>query len=570
MWAGILPLQREPDPVVPIAVMQQSATNVPATDKPPQLRSLHCLSLRGMALERHEDPDQLFRSGNDLQLQAVNLFAGPNGSGKTTVLDAVRSLFEPTLFSRLRRENIPSDGVSGVRIVLDNDAEVTARFYQSGKSMDPAYPHVWEWQHTRLCVTLPDGTRCTTHSNLPVHGKVDGGSVVSLRTTLDLLECVGAAWPDINAVAPGLDDYASVLSRFQRYLPHNPPDPVDGGRRGSLPGQLVADGDKLHQFHADDLRQSSRIAPEFLPSGWHHVVDLLSWLERCTDGAVCVIDEPERHLHPALQRALVAEVASMRRRKSLQLVIATHSPVFLDRSAWGRDHVALFHLSGGRAVREPELTDIIDGLGCRASDICQANGVVWVEGPSDRIYIKRFLNVWQAIHRPAQRPFAENLDYAFAFFGGSCLGHFSGARSQPGIPGDACGDLIELLSLNRNLAICMDRDDDFIVDDFGTLQPVTAHGSTKQRVALALDVHSGAMIHLTEGYTIECYVADAMPAGFITYTASRAGVNGNKVHHAQRFAALPESTVYDCLLQHSGLMSFVARLGSAIERWRHG
>ncbi len=32
---------------------------------------------------------------------------------------------------------------------------------------------------------------------------------------------------------------------------------------------------------------------------------------------------------------------------------------------------------------------ILSDIGFKASDILQANGVIWVEGPSDRIYINR-------------------------------------------------------------------------------------------------------------------------------------------------------------------------------------
>ena len=33
--------------------------------------------------------------------------------------------------------------------------------------------------------------------------------------------------------------------------------------------------------------------------------------------------------------------------------------------------------------------DVLDDLGAKASDIFQSNGIIWVEGPSDRIYIKK-------------------------------------------------------------------------------------------------------------------------------------------------------------------------------------
>lgn len=31
--------------------------------------------------------------------------------------------------------------------------------------------------------------------------------------------------------------------------------------------------------------------------------------------------------------------------------------------------------------------DALDDLGVKASDLLQANGIIWVEGPSDRAYI---------------------------------------------------------------------------------------------------------------------------------------------------------------------------------------
>ena len=56
---------------------------------------------------------------------------------------------------------------------------------------------------------------------------------------------------------------------------------------------------------------------------------------------------------------------------------------------WKRHIKAFF--KGGKKTTLEELRDVlVDDLGIKASDILQSNGIIWVEGPSDRIYINKF------------------------------------------------------------------------------------------------------------------------------------------------------------------------------------
>jgi hypothetical protein len=55
--------------------------------------------------------------------------------------------------------------------------------------------------------------------------------------------------------------------------------------------------------------------------------------------------------------------------------------------------------------------DVLSDLDVRASDLFQSNGIIWVEGPSDRVYIKK----WLEIKDPST---IENLHYQFAYYGG--------------------------------------------------------------------------------------------------------------------------------------------------------
>ena len=70
------------------------------------------------------------------------------------------------------------------------------------------------------------------------------------------------------------------------------------------------------------------------------------------------------------------------------------------------------------------MSEVLSNLGIRASELLQSNGVIWVEGPSDRVYIKR---VGEAvILLPYQTPWKTMLDSLSLF-----SADFMAEREQP-------------------------------------------------------------------------------------------------------------------------------------------
>jgi hypothetical protein len=140
--------------------------------------------------------------------------------------------------------------------------------------------------------------------------------------------------------------------------------------------------------------------------------------------------------------------------------------------------------STASAVIEPgDLARVVSDLGNRASDLVQSNFVIWVEGPSDRLYIRK----WLSLH---DSELVENGHYSIMFYGGALLSHLT-------VEDDAeVDDFIHLLRLNRNAAVVIDSDRSDEGDDLN---------STKRRVLDEL-AKIKAPAWVTDGYTIENYI----------------------------------------------------------------
>jgi predicted ATP-dependent endonuclease of OLD family len=167
---------------------------------------------------------------------------------------------------------------------------------------------------------------------------------------------------------------------------------------------------------------------------------------------ILAIEEPENNLHPALLRRLLDFLANQRGALGLTLLLTTHSPVAIDWSAKRTDS-QIIHVqhNGGSAtattvIGYQQQRAILDDLDIPASDILQANGIIWVEGPSDRIYLRRWLDL------ASEGTLKEGTHYSIMFYGGRLLAHLDG------LPPDESNSLISLLYINRNVALLMDSD----------------------------------------------------------------------------------------------------------------
>jgi hypothetical protein len=430
-------------------------------------------------------------------LGRVNIFVGTNNSGKSNVLRYIKRVVAQTLNPQRGNTTVSLQPID--RPVGGGQPE-RVRFWATFPPVDLlSSTHTWQtgWTEAFSKLGLLDETRKFIQLEVPTSG-ISGGTFYTgpvPKADQEIQQAFYRIWSLVTSSSGGGFDqhwFREVINRITakslaavdcyyipsfRHIPTRMGDFADEFSSATGDDHLIdrlaglaypsyteqkkkEDFEKLRRFVAtiiDDpevvieipadrqtvnVRTSGSFLPiEALGSGIHEVFILASEIVSRPYETI-LLEEPEAHLHPTLQRRLMQFIME---ETTNQIFITTHSATVIDTPGSqlfeirNEDGAHLRPITTGQqrftACRE---------LGFRASDLIQTNAVVWVEGPSDRIYVKAWLKD-RAPH------LEEGLHYSIMFYGGKLLSHLTAED-------ESLADFIQLLPICRSPSILIDSD----------------------------------------------------------------------------------------------------------------
>lgn len=207
---------------------------------------------------------------------------------------------------------------------------------------------------------------------------------------------------------------------------------------------------------------------------------------------IFMFEELENNLHPSLQRRLLKYIEGLSA-KGATFFLTTHSNIMLD-TFQSKELVNILHV---QKIDEKSIiinssnnlqkNNILDDLGLKASDLLQSNCIIWVEGPSDRIYLNKWIQLW------SNNTLKEGKDYQCVFYGGRLLSNITLDKKSE-------DELVNLINVNRNSIVIIDSDKKSLHS------PIN---STKRRIKEECDKNN-TMCWITKGREIENYIPDAL------------------------------------------------------------
>ena len=266
-------------------------------------------------------------------------------------------------------------------------------------------------------------------------------------------------------------------------------------------------------------------------SGFQQVLMLLAMLNT-RQGSVLLLDEPDAHLHMMLQDAIYAELRAVAARTKSQLIVATHSEVIIN-AVDARELCVLLDRPVMLADDQQRLI-LIQSLRVLSNDdimrALQAPGVLYLEGHTDLEILRAFARV---LGHPAERLLSPNLFWKPTV-----------ADTQPGRPGIKARDHYDALCMVKAVPGLEIVDGDSHPAIQST--PITGRGLQRRRWVR---------------YEIESYLIH--PPALERFVTNAVGVAGAAQHvsdlRAYLIANLPPAVIARPLDTHSYLNSTKAR-----------
>lgn len=204
-----------------------------------------------------------------------------------------------------------------------------------------------------------------------------------------------------------------------------------------------------------------------LGDGIQALIILMYKIFLAEDNSYIFIDEPEINLHPGMQRLFLEQIKSNSDlvKKNLTYFISTHSNHFLDLTL-EKNNISIYSFySKVEDDGEKKLiiknansgdNEILKNIGVNNSSVFMANSSIWVEGISDRIYIRAFLKSYCEYKR-VKFP-KEDIDFAFFEYAGSNIDHYFFSNIDDSSMQDMIISDVKAMALSNRIFLLADSD----------------------------------------------------------------------------------------------------------------
>ena len=203
---------------------------------------------------------------------------------------------------------------------------------------------------------------------------------------------------------------------------------------------------------------------------------------KCYNSEISLFSEPNGHNEDGTQKYInVSDSDTVLLRK--QIFIASHSNILINEFVNLEENASIYRFSLQKAdflqddnTQFPhknftkkvtgtftkiskiadDANDILDDLGCKGSDLLQANGIIWVEGPSDVIYVKKWLKMYAK--ETFKKIFKQGIDYEFQMFGGTILDSLCLIKDDKSNEDEGLKKIVSMFSFSKNAFVITDSD----------------------------------------------------------------------------------------------------------------
>ena len=237
----------------------------------------------------------------------------------------------------------------------------------------------------------------------------------------------GKLYNEIKSMLLGDGSQRKVIEEFQKFLQENFFSNYDKV-------QLIPNEEKKELYVK--IGNDERAIYDW-GDGTQQLIVILYSLYKHKDetGKLFFIEEPEMYLHPGILRKFI-EVINSDVFKNHQYFITTHSNIVLDTSADTNIKMSIFKFKKVNNIKNNcgknflieqcnnGDVSLLNELGVRNSSVFLSNCSIWVEGITDRLYLKHYLKLYCKKY-PDKKVYRENIDYTFIEYGGGNVVHFN-------------------------------------------------------------------------------------------------------------------------------------------------